>query len=418
MSKILLITINESLRIGGVLPTAIYGDPYLATLKGYGGIDPYTWILSGSLPTGISADVDSNGFFVFSGTSTDVGHFPISVTLMDSEGRSVVQDFDLFVTSLPLTISGHLPDGTVGGSASYAYTISGGFGTKTVTVVSGAMPAGTSVSSVGVVSGTYTTGASNSWRLRVEDSLGAQAFLDDSNTVAWVTLSSTGALSASTVGNPVSGSITLSGGNGSYTRDASPVSGTRPAGNGLALVGSVYSDSSGVLTTAASYSWTDRFHSGDGQVIDVPFSIVVSDPARLHWRIYVIAINTAGNYCETTEIQMRSSPGGADQCNGGIATASSLFSGLPPAEAFDNSTSTGWSSSGSSPMPQWIAYQFTAPVNIVEVTVQAARTAVITRSFKTMKIQKSADGVTWEDVWQPADQTAWTASQVRTLTKP
>ena len=78
------------------------------------------------------------------------------------------------------------------------------------------------------------------------------------------------------MGGPVGGSITLSGGDGTYTVDASPVSGTRPPGNGLALVGAVYSDSSGVLTTAATYTWTDRFRSGDGQTLDVPSSITVS----------------------------------------------------------------------------------------------------------------------------------------------
>ena len=94
-------------------------------------------------------------------------------------------------------------------------------------------------------------------------------------TVFVAALAYTGALTDADVGDPVGGSITLSGGDGTYTVDASPVSGTRPPGNGLALVGAVYSDSSGVLTTAATYTWTDRFRSGDGQTLDVPSSITV-----------------------------------------------------------------------------------------------------------------------------------------------
>lgn len=98
-------------------------------------------------------------------------------------------------------------------------------------------------------------------------------------------LAYTGALTDATSGGPVGGSITLSGGDGTYTVDASPVSGTRPPGNGLALVGAVYSDSSGVTTTGGSYSWTERFHSGDGQTLDVPCSVTVMvveswDPAK------------------------------------------------------------------------------------------------------------------------------------------
>lgn len=96
-------------------------------------------------------------------------------------------------------------------------------------------------------------------------------------------LAVSGAFTDTDVGDPVGGSITLSGGDGAYTVDASPVSGTRPPGNGLALVGAVYSDSTGSLTTTGSYSWTDRFHSGDGQTLDVPSSVVVSAATWATW---------------------------------------------------------------------------------------------------------------------------------------
>lgn len=304
MSKILLITINETLRIGGVLTTATLGDSYFARLTGYAGIEPYVWTITGALPTGISASVDSNGDYVFSGTPSTVGTFPIVVTLTDSEGRSVQRSFDFKSAALPLTISGHLPNATVGGIASFAYTISGGYGAKTVTLYSGTLPTGISVSSAGVVSGTYTAGGTFSWRLLVTDSLGSQAIVVDSNTVAWATLAKTGALTNADIGDPVGGSITLSGGDGTYTVDASPVSGTRPPGNGLTLVGAVYSDPSGVTTTVGSYSWTDRFHSGDGQLLDVPTSLsVVGDP---YWSDVLILLNAVGVSGSTTMVNSAS----------------------------------------------------------------------------------------------------------------
>lgn len=102
-------------------------------------------------------------------------------------------------------------------------------------------------------------------------------------TESYLPLSYTGALTDAPLGGPVGGSITLSGGDGTYTVDALPVSGTRPAGNGLALVGPVYSDSSGVTTTLGSYSWTDRFRSGDGQTLDVPSSVEVSVAGDPYW---------------------------------------------------------------------------------------------------------------------------------------
>jgi len=198
---------------------------------------------------------------------------------------TTVTDFEITLYGqsviLPLVITGHLPDATIGDMASYSYTVTGGYGTTTVTIYSGALPAGASISTAGAVSGTYTTGGSYSWVLEVEDSLGSKAYLSDSNAIAYATLSSTGALTDADIGGPVGGSITLSGGDGTYTVDASPVSGTRPAGNGLALVGAVYSDSVGSMTTEATYTWTDRFRSGDGQTLDVSNSIVVSQPITL-----------------------------------------------------------------------------------------------------------------------------------------
>lgn len=275
MSTIYLLTINLGLRIVGIPQPATLGQSYLATLTGYAGLPPYVWSISGALPDGMTVTTDSNNDYVFSGTPTEAGTFPIVVTIMDSEGRSVSRSFDLLSQALPLTISGHLPNGTFGGTAAYSYTLGGGYGARVVTVYSGALPAGASISTAGAVSGTYTTAGSYSWVLQVEDSLGSKAYLSDSNAITYATLSSTGALTDADIGDPVGGSITLSGGDGTYTIDASPVSGTRPPGNGLALVGPVYSDSSGVTTTLGSYSWTDRFRSGDGQTLDVVCSISV-----------------------------------------------------------------------------------------------------------------------------------------------
>ena len=162
---------------------------------------------------------------------------------------------------------------------------------------------------------------------------------------AYSELAYTGALTDAEVGDPVGGSITLSGGDGTYTIDASPVSGTRPAGNGLALVGSVYSDSSGVLTTAATYTWTDRFRSGDGQTLDVPSSITVSaavvyatwNPSDKHANITLsngdmrATTTTDGGYSVRStaaisgkryfEFELRSAFGG-EVCAAGVATAS------------------------------------------------------------------------------------------------
>jgi hypothetical protein len=60
------------------LPGATVGQKYSATITATGGVAPYTWQLSGSLPQGLTL---SNG--TISGTTIDVGSFSFSVTVND-----------------------------------------------------------------------------------------------------------------------------------------------------------------------------------------------------------------------------------------------------------------------------------------------------------------------------------------------
>ena len=85
-----------------------------------------------------------------------------------------------------LTISGNAPDTTVGATYSYTYTAAGGTPPYAFALASGTLPAGLSLSSAGVITGTPTTGETRTFTVRVTDSEGRQAELDDSITVAVV----------------------------------------------------------------------------------------------------------------------------------------------------------------------------------------------------------------------------------------
>ena len=282
MASRLLIEILHGLSIEGLLPNAVLGTSYSAQLTARNAVLPLLWQKVGGTwpPTGSWTINASTG--EVTGAADDAGLYDVTIQCTDGAGSFGIKNFRFRVAAAPLVFAGDLPDATVGDSAVYSYTISGGVGVKTVSLVSGALPAGASIDSAGNVTGTYTTGDSYAWVLKVVDGDLTEAFLSDAAVIAWPTLAKTGALTDSPAGGPVLGSLTLSGGDGTYTLDASPVSGTRPAGNGLALVGAVYSDSSGVLTTAATYTWTDRFRSGDGQTLDVANSIVVSKVVELY----------------------------------------------------------------------------------------------------------------------------------------
>lgn len=169
--RILAVTINPGLAIVGTLPAVTYNVAYSATLQGYGGVEPYQWsIVSGALPTGLSATTDSNGDFVVSGTTTAVGNYSLGIMLEDSAGRSVTRKFLLRVIALPLVLSGDAPSSVVGSSYTFTYTATGGVPPYTFTK-NGNLPPGLSFnSSTGTISGTPTVSGTYPFYIYVNDS--------------------------------------------------------------------------------------------------------------------------------------------------------------------------------------------------------------------------------------------------------
>lgn len=278
MNRIVLLTINEGLAISGVMPTAQPGVEYFARLTGHGGIVPYQWFLdAGTLPAGLALTTDSDGAAIISGTTSAIGQHDITIMMRDAEGRSVRRTYRLIVQAEPLVISGDAPAGQVGVPYSYAYAVGGGLPTYTFSISSGALPAGLSLNpSTGEISGTPTTGESTSFRVRVTDSQSppATADLDDSISVAYAALAVAGSWTGVDVGNPLGGSPrAITGGLAPYS--VSLLSGTRPAGVTISVSGSTLV-AAGNTTTVASYAWTDRVTSADGQHVDVSGSVSIA----------------------------------------------------------------------------------------------------------------------------------------------
>lgn len=88
--------------------------------------------------------------------------------------------------------------------------------------------------------------------------------------------------------------------------------------------------------------------------------------AYTSWRLNISASQAGGNIA-IGEIEMRATPGGADQCTGGTAIKSVEQSGLPATNAFDNNAANAWASSNT--IPAWIGYTFAAPVDVAELAV-------------------------------------------------
>lgn len=86
------------------------------------------------------------------------------------------------------TISGDAPAGLVGAPYSFAYSLASGAPPYTVTLADGALPAGLSLSTAGVISGTPTTEEAPEFTVRVTDANGLWDEVEDSIAVDQVPL--------------------------------------------------------------------------------------------------------------------------------------------------------------------------------------------------------------------------------------
>jgi hypothetical protein len=159
-NKSLSITINASPSINtGSLPNGTVGVAYSQTLSVTGGTSPYTWsIASGSLPAGLS--FSSSG--VVSGTPTSaIGPTFITFQVTDLTSATAMKSLSFTISTPPSISTSSLPNGTVGTAYSQTLTATGGTSPYSWTIASGSLPAGLTLSSNGLISGTPTAAVSS-----------------------------------------------------------------------------------------------------------------------------------------------------------------------------------------------------------------------------------------------------------------
>jgi len=154
-----------TLAITGTLPNGTVGSVYSGTITATGGTTPYTCSITGTLPAGLTL----TGCTV-SGTPTTAGSSPIVVKVTDSgsPAQNASSNETIVINPAALTITGSLPNGTVGSTYTGTITASGGTSSYTCSVT-GTLPAGLILSGC-TVSGTPTSAGSTTVTVTVTDS--------------------------------------------------------------------------------------------------------------------------------------------------------------------------------------------------------------------------------------------------------
>ncbi|HEL2978818.1 TPA: putative Ig domain-containing protein [Stenotrophomonas maltophilia] len=229
------------------------GTPYSTTFVASGGNPGYSYQLTGTLPNGLSFSPAG----MLSGTPTQAGTFNFSVRASDSTTGTgapffIVNNYTLSVSAPTVVVDPTtLPAATGGVAYSQAITASGGNGTYTFSLTSGALPVGMSFSSAGVLSGTPTVAGTFTFTVQATDGNGFTGSRSYSLMVnaPTITLAPT-TLPGGSGGVAYGQALTANGGVASYTYSLS--AGALPPGIALSSAGSL----SGTPTTTGNFNFT------------------------------------------------------------------------------------------------------------------------------------------------------------------
>jgi DNA-binding beta-propeller fold protein YncE len=155
------------------LPGGIVGTPYAATLTATGGSPPYAWSTSSFLPPGLTLTPSGS----ITGTPTVASTFIIGVQVTDTASVKATAQVTITIApaapgGLNITTPPVLVPGIVGTAYSQNLTATGGSAPYTWTLVAGALPAGLTLFTNGLISGTPATAGPSNFSIRVTDAAG------------------------------------------------------------------------------------------------------------------------------------------------------------------------------------------------------------------------------------------------------
>ncbi|MBP2411872.1 hypothetical protein JOF48_000671 [Arthrobacter stackebrandtii] len=316
------------------LPVPTAGAAYTGQLNAAGGIPAYTWSVSaGSLPTGLELNSATGAL---SGTPTAVGSYTFTATVNDAGDEPfqgmASQKYTVAVPSVPLELSGTLPQAHQGEAYTGALTGSGSTGPYTFALQPAAtMPAGLSLDGDGLITGTPEAAATFDLLLTLNDAYGSSSNVTGHLTVAPSIGISPIALPDGIAGAAYEQQLSADGGTAPYTYAVT--AGTLPGGVELSADGLL----TGTPTVHGSSAFTVTASDADGFPGTTSYTLLVA-PAPLVLGPVELPVPTAG----TPYSAQLAAAGGvapyawsvpADKLPPGLSldTASGLISGTPTA---------------------------------------------------------------------------------------
>lgn len=122
----------------------------------------------GNLPPGLSLNSSTGEI---SGTPSVAGSYTFSIQVKDANGATSAKNFTIVINTAPPVIStSSLPDGDLGSSYSQSLQAAGGSAPLNWSLDSGSLPAGLTLNSSGLISGTPTQVGQFNFVVRVSDS--------------------------------------------------------------------------------------------------------------------------------------------------------------------------------------------------------------------------------------------------------